>query len=78
MEKIKFISFFNSESKEFIVSVSMYKEDIFYKIITEVGCKISGEMRITEDDANIYFYEEVKGIKASLIDRQIIFTTHEA
>jgi hypothetical protein len=78
MKNIKFITFFNSETKEFIVSVAIYIEDIYYKIITEVGCKISGEIRMTEEDANFYFNEQVKNIKASLINRQIIFTTHEA
>jgi hypothetical protein len=78
MKNIKFISFFNSETKEFIVSVAIYLEDIYYKVIIETGCKISGEMRITEEDAFIYFFEEVKAIKASLINRQIIFTTYEA
>lgn len=78
MKNIKFITFFNSETKEFIVSVAIYLEDIYYKIIIETGCKISGEMRITEEDANIYYYEQVKDIKRSLIDRKIIFTTHEA
>lgn len=78
MKNIKFITFSNSETKEFIVSVAIYIEDIYYKIIIESGCKISGEMRLTEEDANIYYYEQVKDIKASLINREIIFTTYEA
>lgn len=78
MEKIKFKSFFNSFSKEFIISVAIYKEDIWYKIITETGSGGTLINRIRECDALEVFNSEVMGIVKGLITIETNFTTHEA
>ena len=78
MKKIKYKSFFDSENKSFLISVAIYKEDIFYKIITEIGSKGTLVYRMTEFDANDFFNEEVKGIISDLNNRGVIFNTYEA
>jgi len=72
------IAFFDTDTKEIIVSVAIYTDDYWYKILTESKANITGKMRMRESDALEYYNNEVAGIRKSLIERQIIFTSHES
>lgn len=78
MELINKIQFFDTEKKEFILSVSFYQDGYWYKILTECGDNITGKCRLDKTAALEYYANEIKGIRESLIESKIIFTCHES
>ena len=58
MKKIKSITFINSYTNEHLATIALYKSDIGYLILSEIGYKLSGQTRLSEYEA-IQYYDEV-------------------
>ncbi|MFZ4799348.1 MAG: hypothetical protein ACOYMA_17745 [Bacteroidia bacterium] len=76
MKKIKSRTFINSYTNEHLVTVTLYKLEIGYAILSEIGYKLNGETRLSEYEAVEYFDEVIKGtIKAFHSMEQPFHTT---
>lgn len=65
MELIKSTVFTNSNTKEHLVTVSLYKSEVGYSILSEFGYKINGQTRLGKYEAIQYFYEVIEETKKS-------------
>lgn len=75
MELIKSTVFTNSNTKENLVTVSLYKSEVGYAILSEFGYKINGQTRLGKYEAIQYFYEIIEETKKSFNSMEQPFTT---
>ena len=66
MELIKSTVFTNSNTKEHLVTISIYKSEVSYAILSEFGYKINGQTRLGKFEAEEYYFEVIKETKKSL------------
>ena len=66
MELITSTTFTNSNTKEHLVTVALYKSKISYAILSEFGYKINGQTRLGKFEAEEYYFEVIKETKKSL------------
>jgi hypothetical protein len=60
MKKIKSTTFINSYTNEHLITVALYKSEVGYAILSEIGYKLSGQTRLSEYEAIQYFDEVIK------------------
>ena len=75
MELITSTTFTNSNTKEHLVTVSIYKSEVGYAILSEFGYKINGQTRLGKNEAIQYFYEVIEETKQALNSMEQPFTT---
>ena len=73
MEKITSTTFTNTFSKEHLVTVTLYKLEIGYAVLSEFGCKLDGQTRLTFYDAEEYFNEVVQETKKAYHSMEMSF-----
>ena len=66
MELITSTTFTNSNTKEHLVTVALYKSEVSYAILSEFGYKINGQTRLGKFEAEEYYFEVIKETKKSL------------
>ena len=75
MELIKSTVFTNSNTKEHLVTISIYKSEVSYAILSEFGYKINGQTRLGKFEAEEYYFEVIKETKKSFYSMEQPFTT---
>jgi len=75
MELIKSATFTNSYSNEHLVTVSIYKSEVGYAILSEFGYKINGQTRLGKYEAEEYYFEVIEETKQGLYSMEQPFTT---
>ena len=58
--------FINSHSKEVIVEIAIYKNDVWFEILRRKNASITGVIRVSKDDAIEYYNTELKETKHGL------------
>ena len=76
MKKITSTTFTNTFSKEHLVTVTLYKLEIGYAVLSEFGCKLDGQTRLTYYDAEEYFNEVVQETKKAYHSIEMSFYTN--
>ena len=76
MENITTTTFTNTISKEHLVTVTLYKLEIGYAVLSEFGCKLDGQTRLTYYDAEEYFNEVVQETKKAYHSMEMSFYTN--
>jgi hypothetical protein len=76
MKKIKSRTFINSYTNEHLATVALYRSEVGYAILSEIGYKLSGQTRLSEYEA-IQYYDEVvnETIKSLNSMEQSFYTT---
>jgi hypothetical protein len=68
MELIKSRTFYNSYSNEHLATIALYKSELGYVILNEVGANLTGVTRLTSFDAEEFYLDLVhqtrKGLNA--------------
>lgn len=77
MEKITSLTFTNTFSKEHLVTVTLYKLEIGYAILSEFGCKLDGQTRLTYYDAEEYFNHVIQETRKAYHSMEMPFNTTE-
>ena len=77
MKKIKSTTFINSYTNEHLVTVALYKSEVGYAILNEIGYKLDGETRLSEYEAVEYFDEVIKGTIKAFQSMEQPFNTTE-
>lgn len=75
MELIKSTTFTNSNTKEHLVTVSIYKSEVSFAILSEFGYKINGQTRLGKYEAEEYYFEVIEETKKSFYSMEQPFTT---
>ena len=76
MELIKSTTFTNTFSKEHLVTVTFYKLEIGYAVLSQFGCKLDGQTRLTFNDAEEYYNEVVQETKTAYHSMEMSFYTN--
>jgi hypothetical protein len=77
MEKITSLTFINSYTNEHLITVALYKSEVGYAILSEIGYKLSGQTRLSEYEAIQYFDEVIKETKKAFQSMEQPFNTTE-
>ncbi len=75
MEKITSLTFFNSHTNEFMVELTLYKKDIGYCVLTDLGNNIGGKNMLENNFAVTYFNDAIKEVKQYYQSQGIIYNT---
>lgn len=76
MEKITSLTFTNTFSKEHLVTVTLYKLEIGYAVLSGFGCKLDGQTRLTFYDAEEYYNEIIQETKKAYHSMEMLFYTN--
>jgi hypothetical protein len=75
MKKIKSITFINSYTNEHLAKIAIYKSEVGYAILSEIGYKLSGQTRLSEYEAIQYYDEVVNETKKTFHSMEQPFNT---
>lgn len=75
MKKIKGLKFYSSISMELMSEIAIYEHEFGFMIISVIGAKVSGVLRMSEDAANGYYSDMKHEICKYYNNEQFAYTT---